>query len=61
MEFKAKAKKAARCAYAPCATPAQKIYEDEKWRVLACSEAHANLARNEIDKVPLELQGEYFK
>ena len=61
MNFKAKAKAAGRCAFAPCANVADKIYADERFRILACSQAHADIARAEVDKVPVELHKEYFK
>jgi len=54
MKFKARNKSRKPCAYSPCGCLANKVYSDDKWRVLACSEAHANLARNELDKIPDE-------
>ncbi len=61
MNFKSKAKSGRRCAFAQCATTALKIYEDDSWRIIACSQAHADIARKEIDKVPVNKQSEYFK
>ncbi len=61
MKFKAKAKATGRCAFAGCLNKAGKIYTDNSWRILACSQAHANIARAEIDKVPPEHHEEYFK
>ena len=60
MKFKAKAKKPGPCAYAKCKNAASKIYADESWRVLACSQAHADIARGEIDKIPTGLHKEVF-
>jgi len=54
MQFKARAKSRKPCAFARCACMADKIYIDNKWKIMACSEAHANLARIELDKVPDE-------
>jgi hypothetical protein len=54
MQFKAKVNKPGRCAYAVCQNQAGKIYQDDQWRILACSQAHADIARAEIDKVPRE-------
>lgn len=52
MKFKAKVKSPGRCAYAVCQNKAGKIYQDGEWRLLACSQAHADIARLEIAKVP---------
>ena len=60
MIFKAKAKKAGICAYARCKNAAGKIYADESWKILACSQAHADIARGEIDKIPAEYHKEVF-
>ena len=60
MKFKAKAKKVGICAYARCKNAAGKIYTDESWKILACSQAHADIARGEIDKIPVELHKEVF-
>lgn len=61
MKFRSKATKDGRCAYAACQNSANKIYEDGSWRILACSLAHAEIARSEIDKIPPEEQRRYFK
>lgn len=61
MNFKAKATKHRRCAYAACQNQADKIYADEHWRVIACSQAHADIARGEIDKVPPEHHDTVFR
>jgi len=61
MIFKAKATILGQCAYAKCHNKADKIYSDNKWKILSCSLAHANIARSEIDKIPLEQQEDYFK
>lgn len=61
MQFKARAKTAKPCAYARCKNKADKIYQDDKWRVIVCSQAHADIARAEIDKVPVQYHAEYFK
>lgn len=61
MEFRARAKSMMPCAFARCKNKADKIYQDANWRVVACSQAHADIARSEIDKVPPEYQEEYFK
>lgn len=61
MNFKAKATKSRRCAFAQCLNSADKIYEDEHWRIIACSQAHADIAREEIDKVPPELHDTIFR
>lgn len=61
MKFKSKAKTARRCAYAACENSADKIYEDDSWRILACSQAHADIARGEIDKVPPEHHDTIFR
>ena len=60
MIFKAKAKKPGPCAYAKCKNAAGKIYADESWKILACSQAHADIARGEINKIPTELHKEVF-
>lgn len=60
MKFKAKAKNSGRCAFEPCGCQASKIYVDENWRILACSQAHADLARAEIDKIPPEYHKQVF-
>ena len=60
MEFKAKAKTTKPCAYARCKNSADKIYADENWKVITCSQAHADIARGEIDKIPPEYQAEVF-
>lgn len=61
MIFKAKALNHARCAFARCMNAADKIYEDEHWRILACSQAHADIVREEINKVPPEYHGTIFR
>ena len=60
MKFKARAKSAKPCAFARCKTEANKIYQDADWRIIACSQAHADIARGEIDKVPPEYHEQYF-
>ena len=60
MKFKAKAKKPGPCAYARCKNAACKIYTDKFWRILACSLAHADIARSEIEKIPSGHHKEIF-
>lgn len=60
MQFQARAKNPGRCAFAECANTANKIYVDAKFRLLACSQAHADIARNEINKIPVEYHKKYF-
>lgn len=54
MKMIAKAKTPGRCVYAPCQCAAGKIYEDEHWRVMACSEAHAAKALEVVNRFPPE-------
>lgn len=48
MIFRARAKNAGPCAYGPCRNQAKKIYHGEGYRYLACSQAHAELAEQEL-------------
>jgi hypothetical protein len=50
MRFVAKAKHGGACVYKKCLNRADKIYEDDDWRVLACSEAHARLVLELVEK-----------
>lgn len=54
MKYRAKAKTYKPCAFASCAVLCNRIYQDDKWRIMACSTAHAKAARAELDKVPDE-------
>ncbi len=59
MKLKAKAKEPGRCAYAVCMNQATKIFIDSEYKILACSQAHAEIAREEINKVPPERRKEF--
>jgi hypothetical protein len=55
MNFIAKAKRPGKCVYKPCKQPADQIFEDENWRVLACCEDHATIVLNVVNQFPRDL------
>ena len=52
MQFKSKAKNPRDCAFGPCLNSGNKIYIGNKYKYLACSLAHAELAEQELYKIP---------
>lgn len=54
MQFRAKAKTPGRCCYVECHNAGNKIYQDENYKYLACSRAHAVIVQEIIEKNPDE-------
>ena len=53
--FVARAKTKGKCAYKPCPVKADRIFEDEHWRVLACCNDHAELVLSVVNQFPRDL------
>lgn len=48
VEYKARAKTPGKCALYGCVMPGDKIYEGDGLRILACTQGHADAARQRV-------------